>query len=196
MINLDVHKIPSFYTISNFENHFSLKDKLLDLISKEESSPLKYADQYYDDSIFRCDWKYSENFNRNFVKEFINPLQEHLTLIGEKLSYSNLNIRNIWYQQYKTGDIHGWHVHGGCQFAGVYYLDIPKESPKTKITTPLDNEVITLDVKEGDILIMPSYVIHTSQKNKSKKIKTIISFNFDYQNIFDANMVELNKYLK
>ena len=196
MINLNIHKLDSFYTISNFEQHNLLKEKLLNLILKEDSAPLNYKDQYYNDTIFRCDWKYSSNFERSFVKEIIDPLKNHLLLVGEKLSYENIIINNIWYQQYKEGDVHGWHVHGGCQFTGVYYLDIPKNSPKTKIVTPINRKVITLEVKEGDILIMPSYLIHTSQKNKSENVKTIISFNFNYKNIFSEDIIEYNKYLK
>ena len=126
---------------------------------------------------------------------FLPPLNDHLDEIGKAFSLSEVVLRQIWYQQYKIGDLHGWHNHAGCQFTGVYYLDQPKDAPKTQIITPLSDEVITIDFKEGDILIIPSYIIHTSQKNTSDKIKTIISFNFDWKNIFSDSLLKFNQHL-
>ena len=195
MINLDIFRLQSFYSLSNFESHDALKEKLLHQISLADNVPMNWKDKYYDDNIHRCDWDLGEDFKRTFVKEFLPPLNDHLDEIGKAFSLSEVVLRQIWYQQYKTGDLHGWHNHAGCQFTGVYYLDQPKDAPKTQIITPLSDEVITIDFKEGDILIIPSYIIHTSQKNTSDKIKTIISFNFDWKNIFSDSLLKFNQHL-
>ena len=61
----------------------------------------------------------------------------------------------------------------------MYYLDLPEDSPKTEWVNPLTRQVHTFDVKEGDIITFPSWVIHKAPKNESQEMKTIISWNMD-----------------
>jgi uncharacterized RmlC-like cupin family protein len=57
---------------------------------------------------------------------------------------------------------------------------MPDDCPQTEIINPYNQkEIIKVDVKEGDILTFPSFVIHRAPVNKSNKTKTIISFNSD-----------------
>ena len=81
-----------------------------------------------------------------------------------------------WFQQYKEGDYHGWHSHGGNVFYScVYYVDLPDNSPVTTLRI-LDEEK-EYSVKEGDVFCFPGLIEHCSKPNKSKKIKTSIAFN-------------------
>ena len=97
--------------------------------------------------------------------------------INSKLNVSEeLNIFNYWFQQYKKKDFHTWHIHGGCNFSCVYYVDIDDNCSKTTFRL-LDGSEFDVAVKEGDVLVFPSYMPHTSKPNKSNKTKTIISFN-------------------
>ena len=195
MINLDLSKLSYFHAISNFERHDEMKSSLLKKIECADNIPMKWVDGQYNDSIHRCDWQNGGDFSRPWIEPFASALYEHLTLIGEQFHLRTTRIHRLWYQQYQTNDLHGWHVHGGCQFTGVYYLHQPEDAPKTMIIDPLTQGVQTLDIKEGDILIFPSSVVHTSQRNKSDKIKTILSFNFDYEEICVNSLLEYNKYL-
>ena len=75
------------------------------------------------------------------------------------------------------GDIHGWHAHSD-NFTGVYYLDLPTNAPKTQIINSFTQDnILTPEVEEGDLLMFPSYVIHRAPKITENINKTIISFN-------------------
>ena len=87
----------------------------------------------------------------------------------------------MWFQQYANGSQHGWHIHGDHMTA-VYYLDLPKDSPKTEWINPMDNTVNQFDVEEGDIIIFPSWIVHRAPINESNNMKTIISWNFNLDN--------------
>jgi len=54
---------------------------------------------------------------------------------------------------------------------------LPPDAPKTEIL--IDNEIIQLDVSEGDIVSFPAYIFHRSPPNKGRT-KTIISFNTSF----------------
>ena len=60
----------------------------------------------------------------------------------------------------------------------MYYVDLPEGTPQTEILNPFtQNDVQTLEVKEGDVIMFPSYVIHQAPTNKGVDTKTIISWN-------------------
>jgi hypothetical protein len=58
----------------------------------------------------------------------------------------------------------------------------------------INKSIIDLDVKEGDLVTFPAYIIHRSKNNKSNDRKTIISFNtsFDITNVEKINSTLTN----
>ena len=93
--------------------------------------------------------------------------------------FQGFEVKNFFYQQYKQAQYHGWHVHN-CQFSGVYYLDMPKGTPKTEYRDPFTDDIQELDVEEGDVVAFPSHLIHRAPANPVNIPKTIISFNFNF----------------
>lgn len=160
------------------EQHNTIKDELLALIDASDGIPT--VDDNNITNITKCDWTLGKNFERIWVQyfrvHFINALKPMINELG----YSAFNVTHLWYQQYNTHSAHDWHIHGE-NFTGVYYLEMPFTAPQTQILEPYNNNVIDLDVKEGDIVIFPSCTIHRAPINQSKERKTIISFNFNVQ---------------
>ena len=118
------------------------------------------------------------NSIRNVIA--IHSCKRHIR--NKRISYSIgvSRIRSldaIWYQQYVENSSHGWHIHDG-QFTGVYYLELPKSSPKTEFIHPFSNNIDRVRAKEGDVIFFPSHVIHRAPTN-NKERKTIISYNFN-----------------
>ena len=84
-----------------------------------------------------------------------------------------------WYQQYHHGDTHSWHDHaGGSTLSVIYYLELPEGTPGTEFIDPYTGRVHRPRVKEGDVIVFPSFVRHRSPENKSDQRKTIISLNY------------------
>ena len=69
-------------------------------------------------------------------------------------------------------------THPNTQFTNIYYLELPDSLYKTEVKD-INNNILEFDAKEGDILTIPSHLIHGSKPNSNKR-KTIISYNSSF----------------
>ena len=122
-----------------------------------------------------------EEFKKNFVSIF----QEDIEKVVEFLGVS-LNLTDVWIVRYFQGEEHYVHNHGSRGFSGIIYLDYDKEiHESTKYLLPFnhpitDNSVIVNEeVKEGDIVLVPSFINHFVPYNKSNKKRSIIGLDFN-----------------
>ena len=94
-------------------------------------------------------------------------------------------IKDIWSVSYTKGEYHSPHNHGSIGWAGILYLDLPKDSPVTSYLQPwndIQNDTSIyhpVKVVEGQIVIVPQFVTHFSPPNKSTKKKRIISWDME-----------------
>jgi hypothetical protein len=171
-------KIHSPYLISKFLSHHTLRDELIDLIEKTETAKSLNIPV---NMVSKCDFDWSKDLERPYIKKLLPALCEHLKDVYNHLGFGAFEIKNLWFQRYINNNIHNWHVHGDCQWTGVYYLELPKdEDLRTQIIQPFDQKTkIDMPVQEGDILIFPSHTLHRAPRNKTQNKKIIISFNID-----------------
>lgn len=165
-----------FYGKSSMRDHENIKKMLLSHFDNY-SGGYDTTSEYLSDSVHKVDWKHSTNFDRPWVKDITPNLSEFFEDVREGLGYDGWNVEQIWFQQYLTSNTHGWHTHGS-NFTGVYYVELDDSSPKTQLVYPYTTKVITADVKEGDIIFFPSYVVHRAPPVENDIRKTIVSFNF------------------
>ena len=159
------------YTVPNFLKH---KNNIINLIKKLPINPYKDKAQ----SISHTDWNTTKSTKREYLDYVINNVFPDFALYCcQKFNINKLEIKNVWFQFYKQNDFHKPHLHGGCHFSSVFYINLPGKL-KTKIYD-LDNNVINFDVSEGDIISFPSFLKHESLTNLSNKDKIVISFNSD-----------------
>jgi hypothetical protein len=166
-----------------FKEHTLIKENLLKIIQSCKDESLKSKDEYYSDNIEKLDWSESRNFKREWVNYIINPLLKNLTEMISSMGFETYNITEIWFQQYIKNSEHGWHIHGS-NYTGVYYVELNENSPQTEIMNPEDlTKKQKLNVKEGDIIIFPSFVIHKAPLLINDYRKTIVSFNINFEKI-------------
>jgi hypothetical protein len=167
------------YVVQKFKFHDIAKNKTLDLI--ENSYCSNVVNKTVDVDITKTDWDFSTDFNRSWVQFLKDALLDQTLSIYKFLGYGGFRLNEIWFQQYQKYSQHGWHTHSG-NFTNVYYLELPADSPKTQLVIPyFGDQIVELDVVEGDIVCFPSFVIHRTTQNLSDKRKTIISYNTDLQ---------------
>jgi cupin superfamily acireductone dioxygenase involved in methionine salvage len=167
------------YAYKKFEKHEELKDQLLQMIEATHCKPVPEKSE----KISRTDWFTSRTPKKDYSQLLIPAITKDVAACIDSLnyykSYDKLDVLDIWFQQYSKSDEHVWHKHEDCTWVCIYYVQLPEGSPKTLLRDiGNDNTIITPDVKEGDILIIPSNVYHCSPPNESDDVKTIISFNF------------------
>jgi len=171
-------KLNTTALLKPFKYHNEMKDTLRSLIETSYCESIDVKDSNCGDEISRLDWSKYPDFNREWVKYIKPRLQEHFEICADDLNYRGCRIKGLWYQQYVKDNIHDWHIHGD-NYTGVYYLELPDDTPKTELIDQY-NKKITIDAEEGDIVIFPSFIIHRAPKVKSDSRKTIISFNLEF----------------
>jgi hypothetical protein len=172
---IDLNGWPIF--ISKVGAHEMIKDNILELLSKEKSKKLAY--------ITNSDWPFNDRCNRkylDYIKPFVEPI---INNVITRLEYDKIGSKytflNCWFHQYYTNSYCGWHTHPACQFANVYYVELPDKTGTQFLKSFANNEIFQPEVEEGTILTFPSQLIHSSPINMSKERKTVISFNIDLQ---------------
>lgn len=174
------YKIECPYFISPLKEHLEIKEQLLSEINKTDK---KKAINLKVNTVIGCDYDWSFDNERPYLKTLLPFLTKHLSKEIKNQNFDQVHIHNVWFQQYIFNDIHDWHIHGQTQFTCVYYLELPEQAPVTEFIHPFNQDKKQdFNIKEGDILIFPSFVLHRGKRNKSQKRKTIISFNLDMVN--------------
>jgi len=185
-------KLDTPCTIGIFKEHKQIKDNLISLIKETNSDTLKINNDYFNDLIHRLDWDKSKDVKRKWVKYLIPYLQKYFNEIANKLGYLEVDIKNLWFQQYNIYGKHGWHTHAE-NYTGVYYLKFSKNSAKTELINPFSQDKkIIINAKEGNIVIFPSYVIHRATEQLENTEKIIISFNFNFMNPLKKLIKKIN----
>jgi len=116
-----------------------------------------------------------------FAEPFSLIMNEELKAFAIEIE-TDFMIAEIWSANYGKGDYQHVHNHSSTGLSGILYLDLPKDSPVTFYLQPwndiIDDTVLylTVPVVEGDIVIIPSFVMHFSEPNKSNSKKRIMSW--------------------
>jgi hypothetical protein len=166
---MKLFNIPASVYISTIPQHGFVKDLILQQIAS--------MGEHRHDFIFNTDWHLGKETCRPYY-DIVKPIIEnHNEEIKILLGYEKLYTINYWFQQYKTGDWHGWHIHNSCVFSNVYFVNLTGDNPKTRFRYL--GEEFTVPVEEGTILTFPSYLHHQSPENTSSEIKTVIAWNTD-----------------
>ena len=152
------------------KEHKQFKKELLNLINRMPNNSHQW--------ITKSDWNLSKDFLRPYLDLFYKKvIPSSMQKMQNHFKAKRWFISHGWFQQYKNNSYHQWHTHPGTNWANVYFLELPNSKFKKKIK--IDNKVIDYEVKEGDLITFPAYLLHTSEKNKDGR-KTIIAFNSDF----------------
>jgi uncharacterized protein YjlB len=155
---------------TKIKEHRRFKKELLDLINRMPNKSHQW--------ITKSDWSLPQNFSRPYLDLFYKEvIPSSMQKMQNHFKAKRWFISRGWFQQYENNSYHQWHSHPRTNWANAYFLELPNSRFKTKIK--IDNKVIDYDVKEGDLITFPAYLLHTSEKNKDGR-KTVIAFNSDF----------------
>jgi len=166
--------------VLKISEHNSFKKYMLDYIEKQPLTPL----HEYQDNITNTDWLDSKSDNREYVEKFKNILQPYLLDVAKELKTIECNISNMWYQQYQKNSKHQWHYHNKANWSAVYFLELPSNDISTQLLYIPENKIVyEKEIKEGDLFVFPANLLHRSPENLTNHMKTIISFNLDFDKV-------------
>ena len=125
---------------------------------------------------------YSNRDKCSINKEFREIFKDEFSLIRAKFN-SKILLQRVWSVVYNKGNYHVPHNHSSTGYCGILYLDMKPDSPGTTYIQPWNNErdetvLYAPEVKQGDIMIVPQFLTHYTEPNKTYYKKRIISFDF------------------
>lgn len=121
--------------------------------------------------------------NKSYIHYLTELLKDELNDFCNEAKV-NCIMTDCWSVRYKKGDQQIVHNHRSWGFSGILYVDYdPRVHTPTCFVSPWQdpvNDTTTLryppDIKEGTLLIFPSYTLHFVDPNVSSIPRTIISF--------------------
>jgi hypothetical protein len=145
----------------------------------------------------------------DFFANKMNGLPPYIDVLGETImecmqEFANnypcpVMITSAWCERAKKYDMHGAHNHGATGFSAILYVDFDQfEHDATKFwspfTDPATGDLMEYQpiVKEGDLVIFPSFMVHEGPMNKSDKERIIVSFNIMGEDVMKAYYNGLN----
>ena len=118
--------------------------------------------------------------NKFYSEDFVRLVDNELQLFRQEADLETIFISDIWFVEYENGDYHSPHTHESARFSGILYVNLDDENPMTTFVQPWysywGTKQMTVEVKEGTMLIVPSHVMHFSRPNASVNTKTVLSF--------------------
>ena len=163
------------YPIENWSEN---KKKILDALPPEDDSQLEPNGTGL----------YTDFFINGKVKELPSYFHTVVDVIKPYLkSFMDGNpveFVEMWYQKYYNMVEHKTHCHGFTGWSSIIYVEFdPKVHESTRFFSPFrqpwdcDVEVFQPKVKEGDMILFPSSVLHEAPVNRTDTRRTIISYN-------------------
>ena len=125
---------------------------------------------------------YSNRDKCSITTEFKEIFKDEFSLIRAKFN-SKILLERVWSVVYHKGHYHAPHNHSSTGYCGILYLDMKPDSPKTTYIQPWNNQedrsvLYTPQVKPGDMVIVPQFLMHYTAPNPIKFKKRILSFDF------------------
>ena len=147
---------------------------------KKKKKKLEKALSRYPEMSFP---NFKSNRNKCSINsEFREIFKDEFSLIRAKFN-SKILLQRVWSVVYNKGNYHVPHNHSSTGYCGILYLDMKPDSPKTTYIQPWNNQedrsvLYTPQVKPGDIVIVPQFLMHYTTPNPIKFKKRILSFDF------------------
>lgn len=171
------------------ENHKDIKSELMDLISispKTDTRDKKGPNSQYVDTDY---WHKGKKLYHDVLVSAMLKIDDRLLEITGTDKLESW----FWYQTYTGNQYHEWHVHPKAHLSSVYFIDLPDTRDATNFYDMRNKKIFRPEVEEGDVVIFPSYIPHTSGPLHGER-KTIISTNYDFEMMDDMKFLENLKY--
>ena len=147
---------------------------LVDFSNESASSKfetLTYSDYYMDNSYKIRYSKFLMDMLNPYLKEFSDNVYQFQKIFGP------------WCQKQLSGDYHATHDHGSVGYSAVFYAKMnPDVHQSTNFISPFPSSAGTIETRsfpatEGDLVIFPAHLLHSSVPHRSDEDRIVFSFN-------------------
>ena len=162
---------------------------------------IKNIDTYTDDSINNTEFEWGDKSSSDKIplkwEDYMDLLAPNIELFGKEFNvYFDFTLYNPWINFYKRGDHQEVHSHrpnhissvfvanDGEGFSTFYFMDKDSAGINPALEKIMSyNCTVSVELKAGDIMFFPSYLLHGVSPHKSDIIRKTLSFNLDVRNV-------------
>lgn len=139
-----------------------------------------------------------EKFQKQSLDFFKEPILNFIKSLNPLCNFF-IELNGIWINENFKGSSNFKHLHPQSSFSGVYYIKVPKNSGNIIfyrdeiIYEYLENYKIfnssefniseKIKIKEHDLILFPSFLNHSVEKNINEDSRISVAFNFDIKNL-------------
>lgn len=161
---------------THWSKHREMKSRIIDCVNNVEQAAITEEGT----QISSSDYLLNPGVEKPYISVLGTDFFDTLDQLFAGIDHGRWQITSTWTQSYKTtGDCHGWHRHHCCLWSCVYMLELTQTAPRTQMRDMITGAQWQLDAEEGDILVWPSQIMHSSPSIGPGDRKTIIGFNID-----------------
>jgi hypothetical protein len=189
----DTYLIP-FYSIpllhlriEDWENKKKELFKIFDNVSKDSKVFKVIEDDPYDvETDYHYNFNYETETQKSLNSENIEKIfEDELNFISEVFEIG-ISVGNVWFEKAKTQRFHSVHNHGVTGFSCVVFMKYsPEEHTPTTFINPITASFGALcpqnqqppGIREGSMIVFPSFLNHYTEPNNSNVERIILSFN-------------------
>ena len=105
-----------------------------------------------------------------------------LCALGKAGNIKEVFITDVWSVTYEKGDYQATHNHSSTGLSGILQLESPTDGPSLNIIMPWNDWIddttryYSVKYKGGTMVIMPSFLLHSSEPNLSNQRKRVVSW--------------------
>lgn len=124
----------------------------------------------------------------DYVDGFFDIFESELSAVANDLKVEKFNLSSVWCVKYDKGDWHPPHNHSSSGYSGIIYLDyIEREHTPVVFVNPVNDPINDTtefkipNIAEGDMVIVPSCLLHFTYPNQSDNPRVIIGFDLKFK---------------
>lgn len=154
---------------------FRVKNSNHELIYQHLETKYPNKDEIYGSLITPISETFTRNQWENLYKDNISSMISEMGLTGTPV------IKDMWCNAYTVGTSLPKHNHGTGRYIGMHYIKYTpgEHSPTVFYENESSNNKMTVDVNEGDLLIIPSNVYYDVAANTSTNLRLVSVFSFE-----------------
>lgn len=150
------------------------KKLIINKIKKTPTSPL--LDEVR--GISKTDIYVTDYSQKIYGRDFFEAVKEAVKQFIKAKNHAELRISNYCFIRMRGEDQIGFHSSFESNFVGIYLLEGGDKSEQICFYDNSKKKEVKVNLKEGDLLLLPSYLLRRFPNLKSKKMYTYVLFDF------------------
>lgn len=138
-------------------------------------------------------YDFIEKFNCiELKKRILQAVDSYINMVGWQ-GPTEFVIKQSWINIADIDDQHGHHCHPGYAISGCYYFRVNEQQGSLCFNNPnpammfcqfpqgaLCSQTVDIVPDDGDIVLFPSWLLHSTRKNQTQDQRISVAFNIDY----------------